>query len=510
MIAMRRLSQVIPILLLPLFACDRVEPVEPVEPVLEARVSAGAGSTPNAPSNTNAVAASYNQIDVWWQDNSSNESGFELHRSTTGPSGVFTLLISTGANVTSYSNGGLAASMQYCYKVQAFRTTGGKTSGSAFSPVSCATTLAPPLPAAPSSVNATPRFGYRIAVTWTDNATNENGFRVERSVTSAGPWTPVGTTSPNVTSLDDTQPLGSEQPACYRVFAVNSFGDSDPSNVDCTTVPAAPTNLAATILGDGSVDLTWTDNSAVEDAVEVLRGGGGAEGLRVVVTLPANATDYRDSGLADSSYGYVVRATKDGGASAGSNFVQVVVATVPPSAPADVQAFSAASSIVNVIWLDVAMNEEGSRVERSTDGGATWVTIATIGWYLVSPWVVDEGRSSEQQVCYRVIAFNRKGDSPPSNSDCTTPPAGPTGFTATGVDSITVDFAWTDNSGVEDGYQIGIDYGYGYWEIIASVDPNTTSYRLQWGAGVYYNTYFVVAIKDGGYSDFSNLATPQP
>src|SRR5437764_6349312 len=33
----------------------------------------------NAPSNTNAVAASDSRIDVAWQDNSTNATGFEVH-----------------------------------------------------------------------------------------------------------------------------------------------------------------------------------------------------------------------------------------------------------------------------------------------------------------------------------------------------------------------------------------------------------------------------------------------
>jgi hypothetical protein len=261
------------------------------------------------------------------------------------------------------------------------------------------------------------------------------------------------------------------------------------------------------VLGDGAVDLTWTDNAGVEDGYEVLRGTSGAVNMSVVATLPLNATAYRDVGLPDSSYGYMVRSTKDGGPSSSSNFVQAIVATAPPNSPANAQAAPAGSTMVDVMWVDLAMNEEESRVERSTDGGASWVTVATIGWYLVSPWVQDGPVLTERQVCYRVIARNRVGESPPSNTDCTTPPAAPTDFTATGVDAVTVDFAWTDNSAVEDGYQIGIDYGYDYWEIIATVGPNTTSHRLVWEYAYGYS-YFVVASKDGGYSDRSTLASP--
>jgi hypothetical protein len=455
-----------------------------------------------------ATAASYERIDLTWQDNSTNESGWEVHHSTTGPTGTFSLFTQyPWPNVTAATFTGLQTATQHCYKVRSFKGSGRGGNVSAFSNVACATTLGLPLPAAPSAASAAPAPFGRIRITWADNATDESGFRVERSATSTGPWTTAGMAVANATSLEDSEPPGPEQPACYRLFAFNTHGDSDPSNVDCTARPAAPTNLGATVLDDGAVDLTWTDNSDVEDSYEVVRGTSGAVGMSVVATLPASATAYRDVGLPDSSYGYAVRPTKDGGPSWSSNFVQAIVATAPPNAPANVEAVPTGSSVVDVMWVDVAMNEEGSRVERSTDGGVSWVTAATIGWYLVSPWAQDGAALSEQQVCYRVIAFNRVGESPPSNTDCTTPPAAPAGLTATGVDAVTVDFAWTDNSAVEDGYQIGIDYGYDYWEIIAIVGPNTTSYRLV-SDYAYGYTYFVVASKDGGYSDWSTVAYP--
>ena len=355
-------------------------------------------SRTGAPTNLTATAVSHEAINLAWQDNSTNESGWEVHRSTTGAAGTFTLFTQyPWPNVTSAGHSGLQASTEYCYKVRSYKGSGRGGSFSEFSNVACATTLALPLPAAPSDASAAPSPFDRIRITWVDNVTNESGFRVERSATSSGPWAAVGSTGPNVVSLDDNQPPPAEQPACYRVFAFNTYGESGPSNVDCTRRPAAPTNLAAAVLGDGTVDLTWSDNSGVEGGYEVLRGRSGAEELSVVASLPADATGHRDSGLPDSSYGYVVRATKDGGPSSNSNFVQAVVATAPPSAPASVDAVPAGSNVVDVTWVDVAMNEEGSRVERSTDGGASWVAVATIRWYLVSPWHQDEPVVSEQQ-----------------------------------------------------------------------------------------------------------------
>ena len=107
---------------------------------------ASAAAQVNAPSNTNAISVSDGRIDVSWQDNSTNETGFEVHRSATGSAGVFTLVATTTANVTARTDTGLNPSTQYCYKARAFITVGSGTSYSDFSNTACATTLAPPPP----------------------------------------------------------------------------------------------------------------------------------------------------------------------------------------------------------------------------------------------------------------------------------------------------------------------------------------------------------------------------
>jgi hypothetical protein len=507
MLAVRRLS--VSVLLAALFsACDNPDPLAP-----SLSASKG-GPTVAAPSNLTASADSYHQIWLAWQDNATNESGFDVYRSTTGPTGSFILFTTyPWPNTNAGGNDGLQASTQYCYKVRAFTTQGqsGKVRAySDFSNTACATTLAPPVFAAPTDVSAAPALGgTAIRATWTDHTGNETGFRVERSATSNGPWTTLGTTWPNFVEFIDRQPPAMEQPACYRVFALNGTIESAASNVDCTAVPAAPAGLVArTTISD--VDLTWTDNSAVEDGFLVTRWTPQSSSI-VVATLPANATGYRDQGLPDGTYYYRVLATKDGGESAPSDFASARVVTMPPIAPAGADAVPSSSSSIVVMWTDGSTNEDGFRVDRSSDGGATWVTVAELG--PDQSITEDLGLPSELQLCYRVIAFNYLGESPPSNTDCATPPAAPSNFAATPVDAVTIDFAWTDNSAVEDGYAIGtyyVDYdGYLYWWFVASVGPNVTSYRCQ-SSCYYYNPYFVVALKDGGYSYWSNEVTPTP
>lgn len=460
----------------------------------------------NPPTNLSANAIAFNEIDLAWRDVATNETGFEIYRAP-GAGGAFTLLYTTGSGATSYGDFGLAALTQYCYKLRTLRVTGKKNNYSDFSATVCATTPRKPVPLAASGVNAAPVAGYAISIAWLDNSSDESGFRLERAGNAAGPWNTLVNLGAGATSWYDYSPAV-EQTLCYRVFALNTYGDADPSNVDCTAMPAGPGSLTANVTGV-AVDLAWSDNSAFEDGVDVLRDDG--SGLNVIAHLPASAISYHDAGVTpDQTYSYGVRATKDGGTSVNSNSVQVVVAATPPLAPSNAYAYPNSSSGVVVYWTDGSTNEAGFRVERSTDGGNSWVAAGNAG---INETAFSEyGLVSEQAVCYRVIAYNSLGDSPEANTNCTTPPLGPTDFTGTPSGDYNYLLTWTDNSTVEDSYQVIADDGYGDQYLVADLPANATSVEVS-ADWVNYYYLFVVAIKDGGLSDPSNwfpYAPPPP
>jgi len=101
------------------------------------------GPPPAPPSELVATAASSTQINLSWQDNSDNESGFQIERMKS--SGSYSRIATVGAGVTSYSNTRLSADTAYSYRVKAYN--GGGSSDYADEAVE--TTLPPP-PAAPS------------------------------------------------------------------------------------------------------------------------------------------------------------------------------------------------------------------------------------------------------------------------------------------------------------------------------------------------------------------------
>src|SRR5262245_10698423 len=138
-------------------ACD----ANPIIPDLQ--MAADRSQSPGSSgANLTTQAVSTGEIDLSWTDNEPHENAWEVHRSTTGSNGTFTLLVTLAPNVTFYANTALTAETEYCYKVRSLRMAGRNTSYSQFFNTSCSTTLAFATPDAPSNVNAFPilRAGF--------------------------------------------------------------------------------------------------------------------------------------------------------------------------------------------------------------------------------------------------------------------------------------------------------------------------------------------------------------
>ena len=80
-------------------------------------------AAPAAPSNVVATSNSGSQITITWNDNSTNESGFKIERST-NPNGPFSVISTTGANITQFVDTGLVANTIYYYQVVATNSSG--------------------------------------------------------------------------------------------------------------------------------------------------------------------------------------------------------------------------------------------------------------------------------------------------------------------------------------------------------------------------------------------------
>jgi DNA-binding protein YbaB len=174
-------------------------------------------------------------------------------------------------------------------------------------------------PTAPSNLSATTASSTQINMSWTGSTDNVGvaNYRVERCQgTGCSNFTQIAT--PTTTSYSDTG-LTSSTSYSYRVRAAdavpNLSGYSNTAtattNTGDTQAPTAPSNLAASAISSGQVNLSWTgstDNVGVT-AYRVERcQGGGCSSFAQIASIAS--TTYSDTTVsASTTYLYRVRAT---------------------------------------------------------------------------------------------------------------------------------------------------------------------------------------------------------
>jgi titin len=463
---------------------------------------------PVAPDLLTATVVSKSQINLAWQDNSSNESNFVIERKILqGGTGTYAQIAVLGANLTSFNDTGLSANTMYCYRVRAVNAGG----ASDYSNEACGTTL-PNAPAAPSNLAATVSSKSQINLTWQDNSTNEDSFKIERKTGSAGTYKQIAKVAKNVTSFSSTG-LSANTPYFFRVRAYNRGGNSGYSNeASATTLPnapAAPSVLTATTIGQSQINLAWTDNSINEVDFKIERktlNGAYAE----IAAVGVNVKSYSDLGLApDTQYFYRVRAANAGGQSNYSNEASATTLPPLPAAPSGLTATTISSSRIDLTWTDNSNNESGFKIERKTGNAGTFAEIATVGANVTSFSSAD--LNANTKYFYRVRAYNAGGNSAYANMvEATTlpkPPAAPTSLAATAVINLQINLAWSDNSTNEDSFKIERKVGStGAYAQLATVGPNTKNFSDVGLAPVTTYFYRVRAVNRGGHSGYSNEA----
>ena len=469
-------------------------------------------TTPPAPTALTATAVSGTQVDLAWTDNSTAEDGFRIERCVGQGCTAFVEIATVAANVTTYQNTGLTAGTSYGYRVRAYSVAG----NSAYS--NTATATPPTVPATPTGLTATAVSGTEIDLAWTDNASNEDGFRIERCE-GAGctSFAEIATVGPNVTTYANTGATAGTSYS-YQMRAYGVAGNSGYSNTATATpptVPASPTGLTATAVSGTQNELAWTDNATNEDGYRIERcAGAGCTTFAQIATVGANVVTYRDAGLTGgTSYSYQVRAYNVAGNSGYSNTATGLPPTVPVP-PSALTATPVSGTQIDLVWTDNAVNEDGFRVERCEGAGCTsFAEIATVGANVVT--YRDAGLTAGASYSYRVRAHNVAGNSGYSNTATAVPPAvpvSPTGLTVTAVSATQIDLAWTDNATNEDGFRIERCNGAGCTTFaeITTVGANVVTYQdAGLTAGTSYS-YRVRAYNVAGSSGYSNTATATP
>lgn len=362
---------------------------------------------PKAPATLVAVPVSGSQINLAWLDNATDETGFEVEQSTDG-----TKYVKVGdlpANTITYQDKSLKSATKYWYRVRSKNASG----ASAYSNVANATTLVIiTIPKAPSALAATAASATQINLSWTDNASDETGFEVERSADALS-FTKIADLGPNVTSYQHTGLMPATR-YWYRVLAKNPAGKSAYSNIaNATTqqvVPNAPSGLSATAASSTQIDLKWTDNAGNETGYQVERSPNGTTFIKIA-DLSANASTYQSTGLAPATeYYYRVRAINAVGASGYSNIGPVKTQNVAvPDAPGNFTAVPTAPDLIQLRWAKPGGNATEVIIERAK-GDGSFARIAKVAATVLQ--YEDRSELEPADYFYRIKAVNAGGESP--------------------------------------------------------------------------------------------------
>jgi len=200
---------------------------------------------PEAPSNLTAGITGTGlskRANLAWTDNSISETGFTIQRATNDTFTTGLTTFNVGPNTTTFINTIGNTNQSFFYRVAAANVVGDtafypgsigyptKNAASAFS-AAAGVQIAP---AAPSNVNATGAVlsptRARFTVTWTDNANNETGYRVQwarNAAFTSGVGT--GTAAANATSFQTPTGGAALLRGVAYYFRVQSFNLSGTS-----------------------------------------------------------------------------------------------------------------------------------------------------------------------------------------------------------------------------------------------------------------------------------------
>ncbi|WP_295587917.1 hypothetical protein [uncultured Lamprocystis sp.] len=506
-----------------------------------------ASDLPTAPTGltaSNAAPGSTgSQITLSWTDNATNDACFDIWRYDVVAAGVppvtaFACQLgnpdTTGPTTgqTNWIDTAAAANTCYDYQVRAQNNNGDV---STWTQLARGCTLAA---TGTLDLAATAASSFRVDLTWSGLGTpTVTSFRVIRD--GAVLKTVNATASTTYTDADTTaQP---DTTYAYTVEAMNGGTVVASGSSTVTTpaaVPAAPTNIIATVNGPTQVTVTWTDGnpSDIQDGYVIERASvtNGAVGAFLPLMLQGPSftqTSYVDTEvLPGTVYQYQVKAIRlQVGDSPWAFSGQVATALAPmtsvtiafdalPAGPFTTNASTADTGIV-VSWADT-LNEGGYEVQRCVGNttaaqcgvtGVLWATIGTVGPNVVS-YANGGVAPGTYNVWYRVRATKEEFaptawlNSVPATLNVPAIPGKPTFSTVwasndptQGLPRVTV--SWS-NVANDSGYVLERSAdGGGTWTFVANRTASQISFIDSAATGLAPGThrYRVTAVGNGGW-----------
>ncbi len=382
------------------------------------------GNSPAQPTVIKATAKSYNAINVAWTDNSNNESGFEIYRGSS-MYGPFSIIYTTGANITSFTDSSLNPSSTYFYKVQAINQFG----VSGFDPLSISgitynyyqgsvnntvqlTALTPISSGIINNISLSPAtatsyFGFKYAgaihiptsgqytfYTSSDDGSDLyiGGFDSAHLVVKNDYFQGNTERSGSINLSAGTYPLyvtyfqgggayilttSWQGPGISKSIIPDSAflnTQSSATTLPAPALPAAPTFLKAKVNSSSQLTLSWKETDATVTGFNFYVSPDDSLHFQLLTTLPKTTLKYTDTALfGNKQYYFKVSAIAPQGT---SNYSTTIVATTKNDSPVitDISNMAVHYGITTVININ-ATDVDGDSLSFSIKNKPSFATL---------------------------------------------------------------------------------------------------------------------------------------
>jgi len=296
----------------------------------------------------------------------------------------------------------------------------------------------PTPPAAPTNVAASPLSTSRIRVSWTDNATDEDQYKI-RWGTTAGSQPNEVFLAANTTSWTHTG-LSPNSTHYYKVRAQNAAGTSGyVGPVSATTQDTAPAIAVSTT----SIAVSCVEGTdAASETFDVWNGGGSTLQYKVVEyssklsVAPASGSStgsgdkkthtitFTTASLAVGVYDRTINVEDNGSGAANSPVtidVQITVTQGPPDAPTGFAAEALSATEVRLTWNDLP--DEDDYMLRTSLDGSYWYGVPAVYPPADATSYTATGLDPETQYWFKIRGRNAGGLGPYCSPISITTPA---------------------------------------------------------------------------------------
>ena len=368
-----------------------------------------------------ATRVSETQINLSWTDGNNDETGFEVWRCAgSGCDPKTGTMIPLGANTTTYSNTGLTPNTTYRYLVTVYKNSSGCSGGRwalDSNIVEMTTTIAPP-----SGLSATPINTTQINLTWTDNSSTEDGFKIYRcSGVNCSDYTLIATKPANTTNHSDTTVCKN---TVYR-YKISAYKTSDWetgfSNEVTVITPdvATPQKPSLTVLNHESIKLNWVDSYTDETGFTLKTCSGG---LCTEENISANLVEFTKTGLNRyTEYCFSIKAYKNATCNWETAYSSESCTRTLLEAPLAINAVALSSRKVKVTWLNPNADVDGFEIEVLLWNGK-WTKAGRVFGNTIE-FIDRTGVQPSATYTYRIKAFKGDSYSLPSNEVTVTTPS---------------------------------------------------------------------------------------